>query len=168
MAITAVPFSGIAPVSRSGARPGDALHVTGPLGGSLLGHHLSFTPRVHEARKIAETLGADLHAMMDLSDGLSLDLWRMCRASHTGAILNESQIDAVVSDDARRCADDNRNALSHALEDGEDFELLLATAGEAEVPGVELYRVGVVTQEGLRLRHADGRTETITPTGYIH
>src|SRR5262249_50229366 len=58
-------------VLRSGARPGDLLFVTGPLGGSILGKHLDFTPRVREALTLAATV--HLHAMIDVSDGLSAD-----------------------------------------------------------------------------------------------
>src|SRR5262245_19688112 len=54
------------PVTRSGAEPGDWLFVTGPLGGSILGHHLEFTPRIREALALHERL--NLHAMIDISD----------------------------------------------------------------------------------------------------
>ena len=57
---------------RSGAKAGDWVFVTGPLGGSILGHHLSFTPRVREALKLHEA--ADLHAMLDISDGLGAEV----------------------------------------------------------------------------------------------
>jgi len=127
VAIQAEPYGGIEPVTRSGARPGDALFVTGPLGGSLLGRHLTFQPRVAEARVIAETLGSRLRALMDISDGLALDLWRMAQASNAGAMLDEGQLEAVTSDDARQAASaDGRSVLDHVLADGEDFELLLA------------------------------------------
>src|SRR3990172_2001080 len=77
--VLAEPFSGVEPITRSGARVGDHIYVTGVLGGSLLGRHMNFIPRITEAKLLAEQLGANLHAMIDISDGLLLDLWRVCR-----------------------------------------------------------------------------------------
>jgi thiamine-monophosphate kinase len=162
-------YPAVEPVLRSGARPGDVLAVTGPLGGSLAGRHMTFTPRVREARRIAEALGADLHAMMDISDGLSLDLARMCEASGTGARLDERDLEAVISD-AARSAGDRRPPLSHALDDGEDFELLAAVA-PAEAPRLRelgLYRIGGVTEAGLSIVDRGGGTRPLEPRGYDH
>ncbi len=169
VAITAEPYGGVRPVTRSGARPGDLLYVTGPLGGSLWGHHLAFTPRVAEAHILAEKLSDRLHAMIDVSDGLALDLWRICEASSVGATLEEGRLRVVVSDDARRCAQaDGRAEGEHVLGDGEDYELLLAVDGEAVCESVPLYPVGYVTASGLELIRADGRIEPLTPMGYVH
>lgn len=108
-------------IFRSGARPGDVLLVTGRLGGAVRsGRHLAFTPRVREARALAAR--TRIHAMMDLSDGLWVDLRRLCRASGMGAVVETARIPR-----SRGCS------LRQALTDGEDFELLLAVpAGEAE------------------------------------
>lgn len=163
------PYDGIKPVTRSRAKPGDALYVTGKLGGSLLGRHLDFTPRVEEARALADRLGARLHSMIDISDGLALDLWRICQASNVGAVVNEDQLEAVISDDARRAAAaDGKTPLDHALGDGEDFELLLSINGEVVSPPVTLYRIGEVTTTGLAIRRTDGRVEPLDPKGYVH
>ena len=103
-------------VYRSGARPGDLLLVTGRLGGSLRsGRHLSFHPRVREARAL--TARAKLHAMMDLSDGLGPDLVKLCEASRVSAVLESARVPR------------HRGvSLEQALNDGEDFELLIAAA----------------------------------------
>ena len=162
---------GSTPVLRSTATVGDGLFVTGPLGGSLLGRHLDFRPRVSEAMALAATLGDRLHAMMDISDGLSLDLWRLCEASRAGALLDELELDAVISDDARRAAAiDGRTAMAHALDDGEDFELLLAVAGDPGDVGLTLYPIGRLTNagEGLRMRRRDGEFVLLEPRGYVH
>jgi len=165
---------GVEPVRRSGARPGDAFLVTGRLGGSALGHHLNFTPRVREARCLARAV--DLHAMIDLSDGLSTDLGHVARESGVAAEVHAD--DVPVSDDARRLAEtDRRSPLDHALNDGEDFELLLAVSpDDAErlladnpLPGVPLARIGRAAEgQGVALVHPDGRREPLRPSGWEH
>ena len=115
--------SPLGPVLRSGARPGDWLLVTGPLGGSILGKHLDFTPRVAEARRLQQV--SSIHAMIDISDGLAGDLNHICGESRCGAILRS---EAIPISSAAREMRDGRAPLEHALTDGEDFELLLAVA----------------------------------------
>ncbi len=103
-------------VYRSGARPGDELLVTGRLGGSLKsGRHLRFRPRLREAQAL--TAHAKLHAMMDLSDGLGPDLLKMCEAGGVSAVLEAARIPRHAG-----CS------LDQALNEGEDFELLIAVA----------------------------------------
>src|SRR5258708_23829415 len=85
------------PVRRNGAQPGDWLLVTGALGGSILGKHLTFTPRVREALELHAL--ADLHAMIDISDGLAADIYHLCTESRCGAVLRAEAI--PVSDAAR-------------------------------------------------------------------
>ncbi len=170
VAMTALPYPGIEPIRRRGAKVGDGIFVTGPLGGSILGRHLNFTPRVREAHRLATLLGPHLHAMMDISDGLSLDLWRLCRASSVGAILEEALFTKVISDDARKLsAIDGRAPLDHALSDGEDFELLVVAAAAKDAPvDVPLYRVGTISPSGLAIARTDGRIEDLQPRGYVH
>lgn len=156
------------PVLRSGAKVGDWIMVTGPLGGSILGHHLDFIPRVREALRLHEV--ADLHAMIDLSDGLAKDLHHICEESRCGAVIFA---DAVPISDAGRelSMRDGKSPLDHALSDGEDFELVFTvspTDGERllrEEPTV--YRIGVIIAEGYSLERG-GKRETLTPTGYEH
>jgi len=81
--VLAEPYATHAPVLRSGAKVGDRLFVTGKLGGSLYGHHMRFFPRNDVAEKLGAALGSDLHAMMDLSDGLATDAPRMRKRSPT-------------------------------------------------------------------------------------
>ena len=119
---------GVAPLTRTGASPGDDLYVTGPLGGSLLrDRHLTFAPRVAEARRLA---AAGATAMIDLSDGLSLDLARLCAASGVGATLDAASV-PVHPDAAEMARADGRTPLDHALNDGEDYELLLSAPPSA-------------------------------------
>ncbi|MDI6775212.1 MAG: thiamine-phosphate kinase [Verrucomicrobiota bacterium] len=106
-------------VLRSGARPGNALFVTGRLGGSIRGKHLTFEPRVSEGQWLRDWATA----MIDLSDGLATDLRRLVAQSRVGARLRAARI--PIAPAARRLRD-GRSPLHHALTDGEDFELLFA------------------------------------------
>jgi thiamine-monophosphate kinase len=162
--------TGRGPVTRAGARPGDWLVVTGPLGGSILGKHLDFIPRVREAAALHAM--TDLHAMIDISDGLAADVAHLCAESCCGAVLWAERI--PISDDARRLTD-GRAPLEHALGDGEDFELVFATtATEAQrlaamqpVTGVTLTSIGECVAEGLWLE-ANGQRRPLPPLGYVH
>ncbi|MDX1945058.1 MAG: thiamine-phosphate kinase [Pirellulaceae bacterium] len=157
---------------RSGAQPGDALLVTGSLGGSILSRQFDFEPRVREALWLADH--AMVHAAIDISDGLALDLWRLLEASGCGAIVEESSVPiaSAAEELARR---DGRPPLDHALCDGEDFELLLAVPPDeaerllADQPlGVPLIRIGLCTDEGLWLRAPEGELSPLAPHGFQH
>lgn len=159
-------------VLRSGAKVGDWVLVTGPLGGSILGHHLDFTPRVREALALHQT--ADLHAMIDLSDGLAKDLHHICEESRCGAVL---EWDAIpIADAAHELAGrDGRPPLDHALSDGEDFELVFTVSPtdgerlvrEQPVPGITLTRIGQIGESGFWLERG-GTREPLEPRGYEH
>jgi thiamine-monophosphate kinase len=157
-------------VRRGGARRGDWLFVTGPLGGSILGRHLSFTPRVHEALELHERV--DLHAMIDISDGLSADVNHLCEESRCGAVLRAGDI--PVHDDAHRLHD-SLPALEHALADGEDFELAFAVSPEdgrrllqsQPVRGIHLSHIGECVEQGLWLEE-NGQRRALEPAGYVH
>lgn len=156
---------------RSGARVGDTLHVTGTLGGSRLGGHLRFAPALAEGRWLARQ--AAVHAAMDVSDGLLLDLATLLAAS--GGLGAEIDAAAVpVSAAARRLArGDEQRALRHALGDGEDHVLLWAQAPAALPRGGPLSAAArrpigrIVAAPGLWLV-ANGRRERIAPLGYSH
>jgi thiamine-monophosphate kinase len=174
LAITVIGRPGpMGVVTRRGARVGDVLSVTGPLGGSLAGgRHLVFRPRLAEALALARL--AVPHAMMDLSDGLSRDLPRLCRASGVGARIEAARV--PLHADAAAQGDAARSPLEHALDDGEDFELLLAhgdltpaTQRALSEAGVTLHAVGRVVRqiEGVRLTGAHGSVP-LAPRGFDH
>ena len=150
---------------RRGARVGDALFVTGRLGGSLVsGRHARFMPRLREARALVRRL--KVHAMMDLSDGLASDLWQMSRASRVALRVEAAHIPVA------RAAGN----LYHALMDGEDFELLFAVGPRdvARVPRrigtTPITRIGRVVRRGIgvELAQPNGRIVPLIPTGFHH
>ena len=164
-------------IHRAGARAGDAIFVTGQLGGSLAGKHLDFDPRVHEGLWLATHF--DVHAMIDISDGLAGDLRHVLRSSGVGAELFSDSI--PISRSAKLKAREESSAkppLLAALTDGEDFELLFTVAsGDAvtvldtwkkRFPGLPLTCIGRITEgQGLKLRDKNGLRE-ITLHGYEH
>jgi thiamine-monophosphate kinase len=158
------------PVRRSGARPGDWLLATGPFGGSILGKHLTFTPRVREA--LALHARVPLHAMIDVSDGLAADVAHLCAESGCGAVL---RAEAVPVSAAAGQMNDGVSPLEHALGDGEDFELVFAVApedgrrllDEQPLPGITLAAIGECVAQGLWLEDG-GRRQALEPRGYVH
>lgn len=119
--------AGTSPWLRSGARVGDRLVVTGPLGGSRTGRHLLVLPRA-DVVAFLRRRSVPVHAALDISDGLLADLPRICAASGVGARVLAAAV--PIHADALGMAD----PLAHALGDGEDFELLLCLPQEADLP----------------------------------
>jgi thiamine-monophosphate kinase len=163
------------PLRRSGARPGDRILVSGSFGGSILGKHLDFEPRVREALLLHERY--DLHAGIDASDGLSTDLAHLAEESGCGAVVQREAvpISPAAGQLAARLADGS-TPLDHALGDGEDFELILAVSpGEAEKIladqplGVPLAAIGqFIPEPGLWQRQGDGPRQPLVPSGWEH
>jgi thiamine-monophosphate kinase len=151
-------------VTRSGARPGDVLAVTGALGGSFArGRHLRFEPRLAEARALVR-LGPPT-AMMDVSDGLLLDLWRLTRLSGVGARVFADRV-PVHRDAGRR--------RERALSEGEDFELLFTMGRERFDHVVRRWRlptpvtaIGEIVRRGFTLVE-NGVSRRARPLGYEH
>ena len=160
------------PACRSGAQIGDWLFVTGALGGSLPSQrHLTFMPRVNEARMLSERV--EVHSMIDISDGLAADLHHVLDASNVGCELIADEIPLTA---AALHSTDGRSPLLHGLSDGEDFELLFSVSPSdgqllqsAWRESTSLTRIGQITQTlGCRLHYADGRIEPLPPLGWTH
>ena len=150
---------------RDGARPGDLIYVSGRLGGSALGldtkrgraweRHLRPQPRLALGRYLREKLHAT--ACMDLSDGLSLDLRRMCLASKVSAEIERPPVFRGAT-------------VGHALHGGEDYELLFTVRAGTRVPArfekLPLTRIGVIRRGPAGLVLLDG--QPLAPLGYDH
>lgn len=164
-------------IRRSGAKVGDAIFVTGELGGSLSGKHIDFQPRLAEARWLTENF--PIHSMMDVSDGLAGDLRHILTASKVGAELLKSAV--PISRAAKEIAkkgDAAKPAFVAALTDGEDFELLFTVASKTAVPLLDAWKekfpelklscIGKITAgEGVKLRDHNG-IRPLTAHGYVH
>lgn len=179
--LISIAMIGLAPrgkaVLRSGAEAGDAIFVTGELGGSLAARHLEFEPRLAEARWLAEQFA--IHAMIDLSDGLAGDLRHILKASRVGAELLTTSI--PISRAAKLAAKTESLAkppLLAALTDGEDFELLFTVASKDAVPLLDAWKqqfpkitltcIGKITKgEGITLRDKTG-VRPMSAHGYEH
>ncbi len=149
-------------VLRRGAKPGDVILVTGALGGSIRGKHLSFEPRLKEAGFITKNFA--VHAMIDISDGLSQDLGHILEASGVGAVLHADSIPLSAQ----------ASGLDDALYSGEDFELLVTMPlKEARrlLKRTDMFTpVGeiVPARHGLSLITSDGRRVKMIPKGFRH
>jgi thiamine-monophosphate kinase len=179
-------------VKRSGARPGDLIYVSGTLGRAQLGLQLVLAGHARDARCRAE-LAAHLYpriqiglgswlaqrriptAMMDLSDGLSTDLARLCRASKTGARISANQVPApeFPALALKKLRGPKPNALEMALNGGEDYELLFTVpkrlVGRLKTsPDFSaLTCIGEITAgKSLCLVAEDGREKNLRPGGW--
>jgi thiamine-monophosphate kinase len=150
---------------RDGARSGDAVYVSGALGGSALGlaagrgraweRHKRPEPRLALGRFLRTRLAAT--AAMDLSDGLSLDLHRLCAASGLRAEISAPPVYRGAT-------------LEQALHGGEDYELLFTAPARVRVPdefeGLALTRLGTMRKGAAGTVEMDG--EPLPPLGYDH
>ena len=153
---------------RSGAKIGDYIFVTGGLGGSIYKRHLKFLPRVKEARYLTNRF--KLRSMIDISDGLVIDLWRILKASSVGAAIFENLI--PIHKDAK--------GLKEALYMGEDFELLFTVSekdGKALLEDIRQKRlrfplslIGKIIKDKNKiwLVGKDGKVKQLKPRGFLH
>ena len=164
-------------IRRSGAKAGDAIFVTGDLGGSIAEKHLHFHPRIKEAHWLAENF--QIHSMIDLSDGLAGDLRHVLSASKVGAEIRAASI--PISRAAKlqaKIKPNGKTALIAALCDGEDFELLFTLASKDAVELLDGWKkhflhtrltcIGKINAvPGLKIRDEHGVRE-LNVHGYAH
>lgn len=128
--------------SRSGARAGDSLYLSGPVGGAMMGFETllagqggdsSAYRRPHAHLQEGQRLAPHVSAMMDVSDGLLLDTWRMAQASHVTIAIDSHAVPIAAPEDRR----------GDALRWGDDYQLLFTASAQTDLP-VNVYRVGEV------------------------
>ena len=160
-------------LTRKAAQCGDVIFVTGKLGGSIYGHHLNFEPRLAEG----EWLNAQsiVTACTDLSDGMAKDLQGLINTTQD-AVIDLASL--PISDAAHQCSKaDGKPAVEHALQDGEDYELLFTVQAQQadlleanfkkQFPQTPLKSIGNVSQgTGLIKSRTDG--SVITSRGFGH
>jgi len=178
-------------VQRSGARPGDALYVTGGLGGAageLLAAreqperfrsptraapgHPHFYPEPRLA--VGYRLRALAHAMIDISDGLSTDLTHLCRESGVAAAIEEAAL--PIDPRTALLSWRPREPVDMALHGGEDYELLFAAAGTGvprRIAGVPIHRIGTLRRARrgeplIVVRDPEGKRIRVEPRGFEH
>lgn len=152
------------PVLRSGAKPGDAVYITGALGGSFAsGRHMTFEPRISVGTLLCDTLGDRLQAMIDVSDGAGRDAGRIAEASGVRIELDAQALPLHPGVAGWR----------EALSDGEEYELLFTASGgappNAAPGGVPITRIGrVVEGSGCVAIEASGAEHDIANLGWDH
>ncbi len=142
-------------VTRAGAQAGDGVYIVGRIGDSFRsGRHLTFTPQLNEARWLCDSLGADLHAMLDVSDGVGRDAARIAEAS---GVRLELRAESLPLHDATE--------WMAALAEGEDYTLLFTASRDpgASCPatGEPVTRVGTVLERDA----SSPICEVIAPSG---
>jgi thiamine-monophosphate kinase len=145
-------------LSRRGGKVGDDLFVTGQLGGAVKQKHLRFIPRIAESRWLTKNFS--VHAMMDLSDGLGVDLPRLAKASKVGFKIEMENLPLAPG-----------AKIDNAISEGEDYELLFAVsprdrprlqrAWKRKFPKLALTRIGQLHQR------SNTKRQTL-PGGYVH
>jgi thiamine-monophosphate kinase len=169
---------------RRGARPGDAIWVTGTLGDSAAGlrllregggdfpalvhRHTRPIPRIREGAALAASGG--VHAMMDISDGLAGDLGHLCEESEVGALIDAAAL-PIGADVREAAAQYGWDPLDLALHGGEDYELLFATAPGRDAPsaGCAVTRIGIIeSRPGLRIGDDGGRVTPLEARAFRH
>lgn len=155
LGLTAIGRATCRPVpARKGARAGDTLFLTGPIGAAMMGYEAlrddtgadSMAYRRPEALLAeGQALAPHVHAMMDLSDGLLLDAWRMAEASGVTLAIDSTAVPLAAPEQRR----------ADALRWGEDHQLLFAAPADAKLP-LPAYPVGMVLPRGESLILLDG------------
>lgn len=171
-------------ITRSGARVGDALCVTGVLGASAAGYrllragidhplqrsHLRPTPRVREVEVLRRHLPS---AMIDVSDGLAIDLHHLCESSSVGAVVDGGSIPVVDLSEVEL----DRTPMELALGGGEDYELLFtipqdrveeAAAAVVEATGTSITQIGIIIEGSDIILQSDGSSEPLEAKGWDH
>lgn len=160
------PSSGRLVTTRRGAVEGDGIYMTGMLGGTIDddggGHHLEFTPRIKQALELSSILEERLHSMIDLSDGLGVDLKSIAQLSELSAVIDANSL--PIRDDV---------TIEQAIQSGEEYELLFSATGDVpdHVLDLPITRIGTFITDhaiGSIMLENDGPVRDISNLGWQH
>ncbi|MCM8786354.1 MAG: AIR synthase-related protein, partial [Candidatus Omnitrophica bacterium] len=154
--------------TRTGAKPKDLIYVTGTFGCSQIKKQFNLNPPVFEIRRLIKKY--KITSMIDISDGLSSDLIKLVESSKVGFKLYLDKI--PVSEDAKRISKDEFESIEHALNDGEDYEILFTAPKEEKIPGkigkIKITKIGEITRERKYIGVYKGNMIEIKNQGFSH
>jgi len=155
---------------RSGAKPGELIYTTGTLGASQIKKHLNIKPRIEESRFLVKNF--PVSSMIDISDGLSSDLITLAKESKVGFKIFLDKI--PVSSEAKKISKTEKEAIFHALNDGEDYELVFTVPEKfrnkipEKINSTKITYIGEITKKIQYTGIYRKEKIKITPSGYDH
>ncbi len=155
---------------RSGAKPGELIYITGTLGGSQIKKHLNIKPRIEEGRFLVKNF--PVSSMIDISDGLSSDLITLAKESKVGFKIFLDKI--PVSSEAKKISKTEKEAIFHALNDGEDYELVFTVPEKFrnKIPSryktTKISLIGEITKVKRYTGIYKNKKIKIMPSGFDH
>ncbi|HRR95849.1 MAG TPA: thiamine-phosphate kinase [Candidatus Ratteibacteria bacterium] len=155
---------------RNGAKEGDLIYVTGNLGASQIKKHLNIKPRIEESRFLVKNF--PISAMIDISDGLSSDLITLSKESNVGFNIFLEKI--PLSNEVKKISKTKEEEILHALNDGEDYELLFTIPEKyknnipEKINKTKITLIGEITKDREYKGIYKNREINITASGFDH
>lgn len=154
--------------TRDGAKIGDFIYVTGSLGASQIKKIYNLKPPLFEIRKLIEKY--KITSMIDISDGLSSDLIRIAESSNVGFKIYLEKL--PVSSEAKKISESEIEAINHALNDGEDYEILFTVDKKEKIPAkignLKITKIGEIIEEKKYIGIYKEKVIEIKDRGFSH
>ncbi|MCM8818144.1 MAG: thiamine-phosphate kinase [Candidatus Omnitrophica bacterium] len=154
--------------TRKGASPGNLIYVTGTLGASQIGKQFALSPPVFQIRQLIKKY--KITSMIDISDGLSSDLIKLAERSCVGFKLYIDKI--PISSDAKKISKNEMESIKHALNDGEDYEILFTAERDEKIPhkikGTKITKIGEITEDKKYIGIYKDKIFEIKDKGFSH
>ncbi len=154
--------------TRKGTKSGDLIYVTGSLGASQIKKQFNLEPRIFEVREIVKKY--KVNSMIDISDGLSSDLIKLCEVNKLGFKLYLENL--PVSEEAKKISKDKFEEILHVLNDGEDYEILFTAGREEKIPEkigkIKITKIGEMTGKREFIGILEDKIIEIKDKGFSH